>query len=681
MIPEEAANLVALLIASKHFPFAAKAGEILAAKHPQRAITSPTSVDADGLLAKLARRYQTPMPEAYLSEAITAQQGQRRQQGAFYTPWPLAQYLMRSAAEILAAEFPIAKPTYLDPAAGAGIFYLAGAPQLANAWYLGWDASNLAVQLASAIVAARKDGLSISPTFEHRDALLAEPHDLPERDARQPLVIVGNPPYSNFGKRAISPWLQHELKAYRPIAGEQKTNLRDAFLQFLRLAQSFIEARGQGIIAMVLSATFLDAITHSQVRASLLQTFDELRILRLQSENAQADENPFSIRHPTAACIFLRRPDATKIRGGKIWVAAIRGSRDSKLRWLSEHTCSSTSWEEFSSAEAQSVRGGAGWGIPCIAPAWYASAPSIPEIFNEYISGVQTKDDALFLARTRGELEAKIRARFGKFDPALVQTILVAPFDPWWIYYDTNLLGRARYPVMRNMLSDNLALVFMRQATTASEYDHFLVTRHLVTDRVFHSRWGAPFLAPLYLETGDQRAPNLRQSESHLPPESYLAYAYALMHSKWYRQTAGAALRRDFPRVPEPCRLPPFVADRLVGIGRQLMEQHASANQLDAQHITGERSSGIRIDHRFPQTSEVGGQLQILTSKKEVFATLPVEVWARNIGGVPVLGRFLARRRRSELLMWEVDHFHRVASVMQSTIQLQKEIDSFNLDL
>ena len=72
------------------------------------------------------------------------------------------------------------------------------------------------------------------------------------------------------------------------------------------------------------------------------------------------------------------------------------------------------------------------------------------------------------------------------------------------------LLGRARDRVMRHLDGSNTALVFMRQATNPDTYDHFLATRMLVSDRVFYSAHGAPFVAPLF--TTDDWRPGPRIS-------------------------------------------------------------------------------------------------------------------------------------------------------------------------
>lgn len=666
------ANLAALLKRSKQHPFAVQAGEILARRY---GAASPGG-DIDEVLAGLEARYQTPIPEAYLSERIVQAAGQRRQQGAFYTPWPLAKCLMCSAAEVVKKEFANAAPTVLDPASGAGIFFLASQPSLPFDRFHCWDSSRIAVELAHAIAEARGRLGEGNPLFEHRDALRFDPEGEAPRADSGPLLVVGNPPYSNFGKRAISPWLAGEMRTYRPPQRELKTNLRDAFLLFLRLAESLIVRRGQGAIAMVLSTTFLDAITHSAVRASLRRSFDELRILRLQSEQEPQGERLFSIRHPTAACVFVRRTGAGADRAGRVWQAELTGSRAEKLSWLEDNALSTAAWTEISASDLPVGQGRGAWNGAAAAPQWYRDGTRLSDCFREYISGVQTKNDSLFLARSRAELATKIGERFGSFDTSLVQPILVGPFDPWWIYYDPERLGRARYSVMRHMLRENVGFVFMRQATGAGEYDHFLVTRHLVTDRVFHSRWGAPFLAPLYLFEQESKRSNLSLD----PPEDWLAYAYALVHSQWYRSRAGEGLRRDFPRVPPPERFSRAIREQLIGLGRQLIELHAPRSGFATFWSQDNSITPFAVSARYPKAHSVGEQVEIHANRDMPLAMVSAEIWRYRVGGVEVLPRFLMRRRRAALLAWEVAHFHEVAARIQQTIDVRRRIDTIEFD-
>ena len=213
---------------------------------------------------------------------------------------------------------------------------------------------------------------------------------------------------------------------------------------------------------------------------------------------------------------------------------------------------------------------------------------------------MQTKNDRLYTDFSREELAARMEAHLAggdvPYSPECIVPYMLAPFDVRWIYYEPRLLGRARHSVMRHMLRPNLGLVFMRQSTTPGEYNHFLAVRSLVSDRVFHSAHGAPFLAPLYLYDGPNRSANLRPEavrrfaeawnlrfvhdgrgdmKKTFGPDDVFNYIYAVVHGTDYRRRFDAELRIGFPRVP-------ILADRdksrrLCELGGELVRLHAGA--------------------------------------------------------------------------------------------------------
>ncbi|MBI2042732.1 MAG: hypothetical protein HYT21_03245 [Candidatus Nealsonbacteria bacterium] len=75
------------------------------------------------------------------------------------------------------------------------------------------------------------------------------------------LAIVGNPPYSNFGRMNRGEWILNLLKDYKKGLKERKINIDDDFIKFIRFAQWKLEQTGQGIFAMITSNTFIDGFS------------------------------------------------------------------------------------------------------------------------------------------------------------------------------------------------------------------------------------------------------------------------------------------------------------------------------------------------------------------------------------------------------------------------------------
>ena len=92
------------------------------------------------------------------------------------------------------------------------------------------------------------------------------------------MVVMGNPPYSVSSSNK-GEWIQNLIKDYKKDLNERKLNLDDDYIKFIRYAQWFIEKNGEGIIAYISNNSFIDGITHRQMRKSLLETFNKIYIL------------------------------------------------------------------------------------------------------------------------------------------------------------------------------------------------------------------------------------------------------------------------------------------------------------------------------------------------------------------------------------------------------------------
>jgi predicted helicase len=316
----------------------------------------------------------------------------------------------------------------------------------------------------------------------------------------------------------------------------------------------------------------------------------------------------------------------------------------------------------------------------------YLSWPRLDQIFVDFISGVQTKNDALFVDFERHSLECRMQhylTQHGKaFDRDLVRPYVVGPFDRRWIYYEPQLLGRSRWHVMQHMVQaePNLALVFMRQSTAPTAYDHALVVDTLASDRVFYSRRGAPFLAPLWLisQTGPQRTSNLNEDwveriakelGVRVDHQSLFAYVYAVLHSPGYRQAHLSLLQRDFPRIPWPHSTESFF--ELAGIGEQLIACHLTGQHDKRQPLECVGTLETLIVRGFPRLRDDVLQinrhcgLRLIDPAAATFC----------VGSHLVLQRWLQVRRGRTLLPDDLRHLAWLHDVAATTRQLADQID------
>ena len=142
---------------------------------------------------------------------------------------------------------------------------------------------------------------------------------------RPVLVVLGNPPYSNFGRQNRNDFILGLLDDYKRGLKEKKINLDDDFIKFLRWAQWRIEQTRQGIIGYITNNVYLDGLTHRRMRESMLEAFDEIFILNLHGSSKKQettpegtkDENVFDITVGVAIALFVKLPPDKKAKGKK----------------------------------------------------------------------------------------------------------------------------------------------------------------------------------------------------------------------------------------------------------------------------------------------------------------------------------------------------------------------------
>jgi predicted helicase len=628
----------------------------------------------------LGERYAAPQGTAYFLEVLAAERSpaQRRRRGMYFTPGPVVQYLVAAAAAAFASE----RVTLVDPACGAGVFLAEAANVLPAAELWGYDLSSAAADAAQALV-PQAQVRAINPLLAGEKGLA------PLLAAGQPLLVVGNPPYANFGRQNQGAWLGELLRAYRPTVRERKTNVSDDCLKFLRWGEYAITRAKRGCLALVMSRTWLDGLTHCAVRASLSATFDSLHVIDLHGDGALHDENIFGIRRGVCLLVGVRGGTNHSLDKG-VRYASLRGTRSAKLAALAAGQAAAAKVVPLPPDYRFTLRG---TNTVAAAHQAYATWPALPEIFGRYVSGVQTKGDALFLDFSAAELARRLEialadpqathqawprrvTKFPAFDPTKIIPCQCAPGDVRWLYYEPLLLGRARGEVMQQMLGgDNLALVFMRQTSGVTRFTHAWATRQMVTDRVFYSRRGAPFLAPLWWsdEQGSRQA-NLQPAwlerlrtcaGEECPPEDALAYVYACLHEPDYRLRWREELATDFPRIPWPHAAAKFT--QLVHVGRQLLALHIRWPEPTA--ILELHGTGV-IERGYPRWDENRCWL----GRDSWIEGLTPTTRDFEVGGWRLLERWLKVRRGRTLQTTDLEHLAALDQVARETNRLVAQL-------
>jgi predicted helicase len=707
---------------------------------------------------------------------------QRLRRGVFYTPDSVASFIVRSVDHILRTHFgfsdgladettiisekgtAIPQIQIVDPATGTGAFLIKilqeiklifdakhpnlSEKQLAEKWnqfvpnYVLPRLSGCEVMLAPFAIMYLRIGFLLREThydfsekaplrISFANALQSTEDDITAKEGNdQPFIVVlGNPPYS-VSSRNKDPWISSLIREYKEGLNEKKINLDDDFIKFIRYGQWRIDRAGQGILAYVITNTFISALTHRMMRKSLLASFDEIYLLDLHGNamkqekgpSGEKDENVFDIQQGVCIAIFVKNGANT---GCKVFHSDLYGERKDKYRFLSNSTISTIKWSELVPTDPYFFFVPKDFSLK----EEYYSNLSVEQIFKERSYGIQTKRDKIAIRFTKAVLKNTItdfidlpentlrekyqlppdgrdwKIKLAKahlaqvgWNPDLVTSIHYRPFDYRFTYYSPKSKGFVAYPryeTMHHMLKENLGLICMRQVFQDGQYSHFGVTDTIIDERAFYSNRGGTYLFPLYTSRNNGMESNISETCIQLvetrtglqvSPRMLFYYMYSIFFSRTYRERYSEFLQIDFPRLPVTSNKELFLA--FCQLGEQLVSLHLMAADGIEKLDTGLEGEGDNVVEHVPMKS---GLLPVLNHEKketgvikinetQYFSNVPQEVWKFNYGGYQVCHKWLKDRKGRQLTDEEVLHYQRIITVLTQTISIMSEIDKLTAE-
>ncbi|MBQ6062183.1 MAG: N-6 DNA methylase [Prevotella sp.] len=170
------------------------------------------------------------------------------------------------------------------------------------------------------------------------------------------MVMVGNPPYNGESQNKGDNYkdIAKLLNDYKREPGknhhiDDTKWLNNDYVKFIRLAQRFIEDKGEGVIGFINPHSYLDSLTFRGMRYELLKTFDEIYILDLHGNSKTRetslgdvkDENVFDILPGVCINIFVKKATTEGGKGkeglARVYHADLYGRRKDKLEYLATH--------------------------------------------------------------------------------------------------------------------------------------------------------------------------------------------------------------------------------------------------------------------------------------------------------------------------------------------------------
>ena len=546
------------------------------------------------------------------------------------------------------------------------------------------------------------------------------------------LAIVGNPPYFHGKSKAIPGLIDKELSVYKNDLNEKNIRpISDMYIKFIRFAEWKMEQTGQGIVGIITNNSFLDGVTHRQMRKHLYETYDEIYILNLHgnSRKGEKDKNIFDIMVGVSINIFVKHKEPKKEKIVKYFSTLDNKilKRNEKIDFLKIKKLSNVKWKTLHPEESDYY--------------WFVTKNykyekkhekfwKINDIFEEYNSGIGTANDDVTIQYNQ-KLLNELKKDFEKLtiEQILIKykikekedwkldntkSDLINNYRPQKIYYrpldyrftslSTNansFLSRPRYEIMKHFENNNqnYGICFTR-TTNANLFKNIFVTSQ-PTDGVLLG--GRTYIAPLYIYNGNggSEIENLDKpkrtnftskfKEEYLAklnfnptPEEIFAYIYAVMHSPIYREKYIEFLKIDFPAIPMTLNKEMF--EQFSKLGTQLIDLHLLQN-IPADNeikVLGNFDNPCRITKIEPPkkgTHSDDSKLKLITSNIKdnliIFENITADIYYFEIGSYKPVEKWLKYRIKDKIELSE-DDFNYIKNMLISikyTITIMQEIE------
>ena len=526
------------------------------------------------------------------------------------------------------------------------------------------------------------------------------------------MVVIGNPPYSgeslNKGK-----WIMSLMEDYKkepggkqPLDERNPKWLNDDYVKFIRLAQHYIEKKGEGIIGFINPHGYLDNPTFRGMRWNLLKTFDMIYTIDLHGNSKKKetcpdgskDENVFDIMQGVSINLFVKTGKKGKDELGKVYHKDLYGLRQQKYDFLDGATLGNVGYEEMSPKAPMYFFVPKDFGLE----EEYNKGFKVNELFNIFNVGVVTSNDAALVNSDANKLRNNVeRISTKDYDKGLECKFAYRALDNRILYYDEGLIERARKDIMGHLLTPgNIAMVVGKQCVDDWKYAFITDTVTNFNYIATAGRLGAGYVFPLYVYKAnmgqEERVVNfnkelydrIAQGLNYLPcyddnilvdpisdyngvlyPQDLFDYIYAVLHSPSYRERYKEFLKIDFPRIPYPTDWEKF--RDLAELGEELRQLHLMEDMPSKTGITFPVAGSLQVDcYRWQEN-------RVYINAEQYFDGVPESsAWQFFIGGYQPAQKWLKDRKGLTLSFDDVKHYGCIIYVLQQTERLMKEIDS-----
>lgn len=360
------------------------------------------------------------------------------------------------------------------------------------------------------------------------------------------MCVIGNPPYA-VSSTNKNEWIQNLIADYKKDLNERKINLDDDYIKFIRYGQHYIDKNGSGILAYISNNSFIDGITHRQMRKNLLESFDKIYILDLHGnsnkkevcKDGSPDQNVFDIMQGVSINIFIKTGNKKKNDLGKVFHFELQGKREFKYEYLNENNFNTIEWQNLEYKTSNFFFVPKDFGLNNK----YEKGFKLDELFINNSTGIETQRDEASIHFSKKELEKTIDVflrneiedirkllslekdgrdwtiKTAKEDLSKgysITKLQFKPFDDRFIPYTGNSKGIIAYPrneINQHILKGNYCIVSPR---FFKEPPSYFISKSIIGHKVL-SAYDKNFIFPIYIYPSNTAQQTIDQKTERTP--------------------------------------------------------------------------------------------------------------------------------------------------------------------
>jgi predicted helicase len=551
------------------------------------------------------------------------------------------------------------------------------------------------------------------------------------------MCVIGNPPYA-VSSTNKNEWIQNLIADYKKDLNERKINLDDDYIKFTRFGQHYIDKNGEGILAYISNNSFIDGITHRQMRKHLLESFDKIYILDLHGNakkkevcsDGSPDQNVFDIMQGVSINIFVKTGKKKPNELGQVFHFDLQGKRDFKYEFLAQNI-SDLKWNNLKFETPYYFFVPKNFG----SNEEYDKGIKVDELFSEKVAGIETIRDAITIHFDKTTLintindfknlaENDISEKYNTTDardwkigrakedvisninnPNVWQDIYYRPFDVRKTFYTGKQNGfvcNGRYNVMRHLLKPNFALIIPRQTT--QNYRHSFITNKIFEGNITASAklFGTGNGFPLYLYPNFNSQQNVFETTERIPNFNLeiveqIAKGLGLTFTNEKEETPNtfapidlldyiyAVLHsptyrekyKEFLKIDFPRVPAPLDHEtfwKLAKLGGELRQIHLLDSPIVEKYITGYPEDGNNV-----VTKPIYKNGHVYINDTQYFSNVPEAAWNFYIGGYQPAQKWLKDRKDRELSTEDIFHYQKIIVALSETDRIMNVIDLIEL--